>query len=150
MKLRRLQWSVGVVGILLVGCRGRVKPDTAEGFAPRTVSLRGTYGVANGSIVEPVLKVDETRTGYAFEERSVGEWGPDAQTPHVVREDEVQKWLGSVIPGTPVFGLTTDRATLLKLPAHWEGPDGFVTNSGYVLVSAGKLVEARKVELGGR
>ena len=52
------------------------------------------------------------------------------RTPHVVREDEVQKWLGSVIPGTPVFGLTTDRATLLKLPAHWEGPDGFVTNSG--------------------
>ena len=148
--MKKLGFGLLAFGVLLVGCRGRLKPDAAEGFGPKTVSLRGTYGVANGSILEPVLKVDETRTGYAFEERSVGEWGPDAQTPHVVRKDEVDKWLGSVIPGTPVFGLATDSATLLKLPANWKGPDGFVTKSGYVLVTAGKLVEARKVELGSR
>ena len=148
--MKKLGYEVIVFGILLGGCRGRLKPDTAEGFGAKTVSLRGTYGVAEGSIVDPVLKVDETRTGYAFEERSVGEWGPDPQTPHVVTEDEVQKWLGTTDAATPVFGLTTEHATLLKLPAGWIGPDGFVTKSGYVLVDAGKLVEARKVELGGR
>jgi hypothetical protein len=141
-----------VLGVVLLvcaaGCRVRLRPDAAEGFGTRPVSLRGTYGVERGAELEPVLKVDETKTGYAFEERTTGEWGADPETPHVVSEDEVRRAVGSV--SVPVFGLATTRATLLKLPVGWKNEAGFMTKSGFVLVSAGRLVEARKVELGGR
>jgi hypothetical protein len=66
----------------------------------------------------------------------------------VVSEAEVRRVAGAI--GVPVFGLATNRATLLKVPAGWGNGTGFVTKSGFVLVSGGKLVEARKVELGGR
>lgn len=132
----------------VMGCRGRVQPNAAEGFGTKTVSLRGTYGVEQGGELEPVLKVDETKTGYGFEERTTGEWGVDPETPHVVSEAEVRRAVGEI--QAPVFGLATNRATLLKVPAGWGNGAGFVTKSGFVLVNGGKLVEARKVELGGR
>jgi hypothetical protein len=135
---------------LLNGCRSGHRPDVAEGFGNKVVRLDGTYGVSAGPELEPVLKVDPVKTGYAFEERTSGEWGLDPETPHVVGEDEVRRALGTTAVGGPVFGLATGRAMLLKVPAGWTGVDGFRTKSGFLLVSAGKLVEARKVELGGR
>ena len=136
--------------VLLSGCRNGRKPDAQAGFGTKVVSLRGTYGVQEGAETAPVLKVDETKTGYAFEERNAGEWGPDPETPHVVSEDEVRRALGVATVGFPVFGLATGKALLLKVPAGWRSESGFATKSGFVLVEGGRLVEAKKLELGGR
>ncbi len=140
-----------LVGCVLLGaCRNGHKPDADAGFGTKVVSLRGTYGVQEGAELAPVLKVGETKTGYAFEERNAGEWGPDPETPHVVSEDEVKRALGVGTVGFPVFGLATGKALLLKVPAGWRSESGFVTKSGFVLVDGGRLVEAKKVELGWR
>ena len=135
---------------LISGCRSGHRPDAAEGFGSKVVRLDGTFGVVRGPELEPVLKVNSVKTGYAFEERTSGEWGLDPETPHVVGEDEVRRALGITAVKGPVFGLATGRAMLLKVPAGWTGVDGFATKSGFLLVSGGKLVEARKLELGGR
>ena len=133
----------------LAGCHQRPKPNAAAGFGTKAVSLRGTYGVAHAGTVEPVLKVSEVKTGYQFEERTTGEWKPDAQVPHVATEAEVRQVVGATTGAAPVFGLATDSVWLLKVPAGWSG-GGVVTKSGYLLVSEGKLAPAEKVELGGR
>ena len=141
--------------VVLAGCHRGPKPDTAAGFGAKTVSLRGTYGVDSGPEVEPVLKVDETRTGYAFEERTSGEWGVDPETPHTATEDEVRRALGGSAASFPVYGLVTNRAFLLKVPAGWHGSSQggaqqVTTKSGFLLFSGGTLVAAKKVELGSR
>lgn len=148
------------LGAVLVGSLGwdvhltgaRAKPDAAAGFGTRAASLRGTYGVQQGGESVPFLKVDEVKAGYQFSERVEGEWGIDPQGPHVASEDEVKSALGlDSVTGFPVFGLATDRAMLLKVPAGWTGPGGrFTTKTGFVLVSGRQLMEAKKVELGGR
>ncbi len=133
----------------------------ATGCRPRAIKLTGTYGVRVNKIVEPVLRVSETKTGYEFEERAVGAWQVDPETPHVATADEVHEWLGNSVNNTPVFGLATKTALLLKVPAGWssaqlahplageDGPD-IVTKSGYLLVRTGALYAAQKVELSGR
>ena len=131
------------------------------GCRPRPVKLTGTYGVRRNKIVEPVLKVEQTKTGYEFEERTVGEWQVDPENPHVATADEVREWLGNSVSNAPVFGLATKTAILLKVPSGWssaqlghplagESTPEIVTKSGYLLVSSGELFAAQKVELSGR
>ena len=128
--------------MLLVGCRGAREVRSAR--------LDGTYGVAHGGTVEPVLKVQAVPGGgYEFEERLAGEWKRDAETPHVATEAEVNRALGAVPAGTYVFGLATGSVGVLKVPAGWSGA-GVTTKSGYLLVSRGTVAAAEKIELGGR
>ncbi|ADW68009.1 hypothetical protein [Granulicella tundricola] len=135
---------------LLAGCQSSPKPDTAAGFGTKAVSLRGTYGVAQGGVTEPVLKVDETKTGHAFEERITGEWRLDPNVPHVATESEVKRALGlDSVTGFPVFGLANDQEMLLKVPAGWTHGE-LAAKSGFILVSGGKAVAAQKIELGGQ
>ena len=141
---------------LVGGCRQRPKPDAAAGFGTKAVSLKGVYGVRQGETWEPALQVQEVHGAYQFEERITGEWRVDPQVPHVVNEAEVGRALGlTAVTGFPVYGLGTDRIVLLKLPAGWSnngtaGPKGITTKSGFVLASGSGVVEAKKVELGGR
>ena len=152
---------VVLVGVMvLAGCKAKVMPDQSQGFGPKVVRLDGTYGVARGGIVEPVLKVELTKTGYVFEERPQGEWEMDPETPHTATEDEVKRGLGAVT--VPVFGLATGRMLLLKMPPGWTSGAGVaglsgdakkepvVTKSGFLIVSGGAMVAAEKVQLGGR
>ena len=138
----------------VAGCYQRPKPNAAAGFGTKAVSLRGTYGVRQGAETVPYLKVDEIKTGYQFSERTEDQWNVDSQVPHVASEAEVEHALGlATVTGFPVFGLATDRAMLLKVPVGWSAPAGskpFETQTGFVLVSGQQLMEAKKVELGGR
>ncbi len=160
---------VPVVGLIWIGtgmvrhglgtgpAAGHVSALNAEaGMGAKPTSLRGVYGIAQGGESEPVLRVDEVRDGYQFSERVEGEWGVDPQAPHTAGEREVQGALGLAnVTGFPVYGLVTDRMMLLKVPAGWTAPAAsaqapFTTRTGYVLVSGRRLIEAKKVELGGR
>lgn len=128
--------------------------NAEAGLGSKPTSLRGVYGIARGSVSEPVLRVDEVKEGYQFSERVEGEWGVDPQAPHTATEEEVKQALGlTTITGFPVYGLVTDRMMLLKVPPGWTAPAGaaaFTTKTGFVVVNGRKLIEARKVELGGR
>ncbi len=143
---------MAVVSLLCAGLGScRTKP----------VSLTGIYGVA-GKVVEPVLRVTETKGGYAFEERTVGEWQADPETPHVATVDEVRGALGVSGANFPVFGLATHTAMLLKVPPGWSNagqlgaagpgsvPHEVIAKTGYLLVNTGELFAAQKVELSGR
>ncbi len=151
-------WRAGVLAglALLGGCRERPKPDAAAGFGLKAVSLKGVYGVREGETWSPALQVQEVNGAYQFEERITGEWRVDPEVPHVVSEAEVGRALGVTgIMGFPVYGLGTNQIVLLKLPAGWSNNSGnakktVTTKSGFVLSSGGGLVEAKKVELGGR
>ena len=164
--MRRLAWVlllIPVLGIIYLGVstsfgahgidvhlkgRGPAQPGTGS---DTPVSLAGTYGVREGAETEPMLKVEQAKTGgYLFTERITGEWLADPEQPHVATEAEVGQALGlSGPPGFRVYGLTTSRATLLHVPPGWSG-QGAQTTTGFVLVSNGRLLPASKVELGGR
>lgn len=168
--MRRLGWVLFLVPVLgmlwLAGSLlrrglggGAVVRHSSElnadaGLGSKPTSLRGVYGVQSGSVLAPVLRVDAIKDGYQFSERTEGEWQVDPQTPHTAGEAEVEQALGlTSVTGFPVYGLVTDRAMLLKVPAGWTAPAGapaFTTKTGFVLVQGRKLVEAKKVELGGR
>ena len=129
-------------GLMLLGCRGPQQTKSAR--------LDGTYGVAHAGPVEPVLKVEAVPGGgYEFEERTMGEWKQDPETPHVATEAELASALGSVQQGSYVYGLATSSVGVLKMPAGWSGA-GVTTRSGFLLVSRGKVAAAEKIELGGR
>ena len=155
--MRRL--GLVLVAIVLSGCKSAplLDPPAARG----SVHLAGTYGVQRGGELEPVLKVEETRAGYQFEERVTGEWRVDSAVPHVLSEDEAKRVLGRGNVSFPVFGLGTDSALLLEAPANWRsmpdvpvGPGAFAQVAGdkreYVLMTGGERFPARKVEMGSR
>lgn len=157
---------LGLIWIVTGMLRHGVGRNTAEGhtselnadagLGSKPTSLRGVYGIAQGSVSEPVLRVDEVKEGYQFSERVEDEWGVDPQAPHTATEDEVKQALGlTSVTGFPVYGLVTDRMMLLKVPAGWTSPagatqTGFTTKTGFLVVNGRKLVEAKKLELGGR
>ena len=117
---------------LASGCKPRAKDSKAEGFGTGRVSLKGTYGLHKGPEIEPVLKVEEAKTGgYTFEERVSDQWLADPETPHIPTEaDLLRSFHGPV--GAATYGLSTSKIAIYKVPEGWS-KGSFKTNTGYIL-----------------
>ncbi len=112
----RKMTPVAACGAILFaqGCKPPAKDSRAEGSGTGRVSLKGTYGVKRGPGIEPVLKVEEAKGGgYVFEERTLGEWGQDMETPHTATEMELRRDFGGPVD-VPVYGLATGEGEGLQ------------------------------------